>query len=494
MSVHSTSPQFKDNAHAALHDVQLQRALSNVRVGFIEKRAKAAGKLPEFEALRDSARDIKDHVLAHLDLYLEAYIAKVEASGGIVHFARDAAEAREIVTDICRDKGARTVTKGKSMISEEIGLNDHLAAAGIEPVETDLGEYIIQLRHETPSHIIAPAVHVNASQVEEDFRRAHTHLDAARDLSEPVNLLTEARGVLRERFLAADVGITGANFLVAETGTSIIVTNEGNGDLTQILPKTHVVLASIEKLVPTLEDASQLLRVLARSATGQELSVYTTFTTGPRRPEDPDGPESYHVVLIDNGRSSMLGTEFEEMLRCIRCGACMNHCPVYHAVGGHAYGWVYPGPMGAVLTPSLIGVDKGGHLPNASTFCGRCESVCPVRIPLPKLMRHWREREFERHLSPATVRSGIAAWAFFARRPALYRLATRVSMNLLAFAGRRKGGTKGRFAWLPFAGGWTEHRDFPAPQGGTFQERFARERAGRSGETGATAPASSRAA
>ncbi|MGJ3265157.1 MAG: lactate utilization protein B [Salinarimonas sp.] len=483
MSVHSTSPRFKDNAHQALHDVQLQRALGNVRVGFIEKRAKAAAKLPEFEGLRDSARDIKDHSLAHLDLYLEAYVAKVEASGGIVHFARDAAEARAIVTDICREAGARTATKGKSMIAEEIALNDHLEAAGIEPVETDLGEYIIQLRHETPSHIIAPAVHVNASQVEEDFRRAHTHLDPKRDLSEPVSLLTEARGVLRERFLAADVGITGANFLVAETGTSIIVTNEGNGDLTQILPKTHVVLASIEKVVPTLEDASQLLRVLARSATGQELSVYTTFSTGPRRPEDRDGPEAYHVVLLDNGRSSMLGTEFEEMLRCIRCGACMNHCPIYHAVGGHAYGWVYPGPMGAVLTPSLIGVDKGGHLPNASTFCGRCESVCPVRIPLPKLMRHWREREFERHLSPATVRSGIAAWAFFARRPALYRLATRIGMNLLAFAGRRKGGAKGRFGWLPFASGWTAYRDFPAPQGGTFQERFARER-GRGGGGG----------
>ncbi|GGK34816.1 LutB/LldF family L-lactate oxidation iron-sulfur protein [Salinarimonas ramus] len=477
MSVHATSPHFKENAHHALRDVQLQRAMGNVRVGFIDKRAKAAAKLPEFEALRDSARDIKNHTLAHLDLYLEAYVAKVEASGGIVHFARDAAEARRIVTDICREAGARTVTKGKSMISEEIGLNEHLAGQGIEPVETDLGEYIIQLRHEAPSHIIAPAVHVNASQVEEEFRRAHTHLDAARDLSEPVNLLTEARGILRERFLAADVGITGANFLVAETGTSIIVTNEGNGDLTQILPKTHVVLASIEKLVPTLEDVSQLLRVLARSATGQELSVYTTFSTGPRRVGDVDGPEAYHVVLIDNGRSSMLGTNFEEMLRCIRCGACMNHCPVYHAVGGHAYGWVYPGPMGAVLTPSLIGVDKGGHLPNASTFCGRCESVCPVRIPLPKLMRHWREREFERHLSPATVRSGLKAWAFFAKRPALYRLATRVGMNLLAFAGR----SKGRFSSLPFASGWTKYRDFPAPQGGTFQERFARERAAGAG-------------
>jgi len=474
MTVHSTSPQFKQNAARALNDSQLQKALGNVKQGFIDKRQAAADKLPEFEALRDAARDIKNHTLEHLDLYLEAYEEKVKASGGHVHFARNADEARDIILRICRDAGAKTVTKGKSMISEEIGINHHLEAKGIRPVETDLGEYIIQLRNELPSHIIAPAVHLNATQVEEDFRRVHTHLDAKRDLSEPVQLLTEARAVLRERFLAADVGITGANFLVAETGTSIIVTNEGNGDLTQILPKTHIVLASIEKLVPTLEDASQLLRVLARSATGQEMSVYTTFSTGPRRSADADGPENYHVVILDNGRSSMLGTSFEEMLRCIRCGACMNHCPVYHAVGGHAYGWVYPGPMGAVLTPSLIGVDKAGHLPNASTFCGRCESVCPVRIPLPKLMRHWREREFERHLTPATVRSGLRLWGFFARRPALYRLATRAAMGALAFAGRQRG----RFSWLPMSKGWTKYRDFPAPQGETFQARWKRERQG----------------
>ncbi|MCG7392195.1 LutB/LldF family L-lactate oxidation iron-sulfur protein [Microvirga sp. ACRRW] len=475
MNVHSTSPQFKQNAARALHDAQLQKALNNVKQGFIDKRKAAADKLPEFEALRDSARDIKNHTLEHLDLYLEAYESKVKASGGHVHFARNAEEAREIILEICREADAKTVTKGKSMISEEIGINHYLEANGIRPIETDLGEYIIQLRNELPSHIIAPAVHLNATQVEQDFRRVHTHLDAKRDLSEPVQLLTEARAVLRERFLAADVGITGANFLVAETGTSIIVTNEGNGDLTQILPKTHIVLASLEKLVPTLEDASQLLRVLARSATGQEMSVYTTFSTGPRRSGDADGPENYHVVLIDNGRSSMLGTSFEEMLRCIRCGACMNHCPVYHAVGGHAYGWVYPGPMGAVLTPSLIGVDQAGHLPNASTFCGRCESVCPVRIPLPKLMRHWREREFERHLTPASVRSGLSFWGFFAKRPALYRLATRAAMAGLAFAGRQRG----RFTWLPFSKGWTKYRDFPAPQGETFQARWQRERKGK---------------
>lgn len=469
MSVQITSAAFKDNARAALADAGLGRALAKVGPGFIGRRAAAAARMPEFEALRDSARDIKIHTLDHLDLYLERFEDKVRAAGGQVHFAVDAAEARAIVTRICQDMGARTVTKGKSMVCEEIGLNDHLAAQGITPVETDLGEYLIQIRGEAPSHIIAPAIHLSRAQVEADFRRVHTDLPAGRDLSDPTQLLAEARAILRGRFLAADVGITGANFLVAETGTAIIVTNEGNGDLTQTLPKAHVVLASIEKLVPTLEDASQMLRVLARSATGQEMSVYTTFSTGPRRPEDPDGPQAYHVVILDNGRSAMLASQLKEMLRCIRCGACMNHCPIYHAVGGHAYGWVYPGPMGAVLTPALIGIERSTNLPNASTFCGRCEEVCPVRIPLPKLMRHWRQTEFERHLTPATQRHGLALWAFLVRRGWLYRPASRLAMAILALFGR----ARGRFSRLPLAGGWTTVRDLPAPQGGTFQARWS---------------------
>ena len=468
----ATSPHFKENAHAALADVELQRSLEVLETNFIGRRKQVADKLPEFDALRDAARDIKNHTLGYLDLYLEEYERRVVAQGGHVHYAVTAADARSIILDICRAADAKLVTKGKSMIAEEVGLDDFLAEHSITPVETDLGEYIIQIRHEMPSHIIAPALHLSKAQVEADFRRVHTNLPVDRNLDEPEALLAEARAVLREKFLAADVGITGANFLVAETGTSIIVTNEGNGDLTQTLPKVHIVLTSIEKLVPTLEDVAEFLRVLARSATGQEMSVYTTLSTGPRRPGDPDGPREYHVVLLDNGRSAMLGGQFRDMLRCIRCGACMNHCPVYQAVGGHAYGWVYPGPMGAVLTPSLIGIDKAGHLPNASTFCGRCEEVCPVRIPLPKLMRFWREREFERQLSPATVRTGLALWAFFARRPWLYGIATDLAARALALVGR----AHGRFRWLPFARGWTDQRDFPAPQGATFQSQWRRRR------------------
>jgi L-lactate dehydrogenase complex protein LldF len=462
------SSEFKENAARALKDTELQRALENVPRGFIHKRLLARDRLPEFEALREQARTIKDHTLAHLDLYLERYEAKVKASGGQVHFAADGAEARRIILDIARRFGARSVTKGKSMVGEEIALNEALAAAGIQPVETDLGEYIIQLRGEHPSHIIAPAVHLTRDQVEADFRAAHVHLPPERNLDEAAKLVHEARLVLREKFIAADIGITGANFLVAETGTSIIVTNEGNGDLTQILPKAHLVLTTIDKLVPTLEDVATLLRLLARSATGQDMSCYTTFSTGPRRPADPDGPQEYHVILLDNGRSAMLGTPFQPMLRCIRCGACLNHCPVYQAIGGHAYGWVYPGPMGAVLTPSLIGLDKAGQLPNASTFCGRCEEVCPMKIPLPGMMRHWREREFERHLQPATVRNGLRLWAFLARRPALYRMAARLGNGALRLWARGKP----RMAALPLAGGWTRFRDFPTPERATFMDQW----------------------
>jgi L-lactate dehydrogenase complex protein LldF len=462
------SRRFKENTREALADAQLQRALKNVPRGFIDKRAKAKARLPEFEALREEARAIKDHTMAHLDLYLERYENKVTAAGGQVHYAATAQEARTLVLRILARLGAKSVTKGKSMVSEEMALNEAMAEAGIAPVETDLGEYIIQLRGEHPSHIIAPAVHLNKDQIEADFRAVHRHLPPDRQLTEGSQLVDEARRVLREKFIAADAGITGANFLVAETGTSIIVTNEGNGDLTQALPGAHIVLAAIDKLVPTLEDASTILRLLARSATGQEFSAYTTFSTGPRRAIDPDGPCEYHVVILDNGRSGMIGTVFQDMLRCIRCGACLNHCPVYQAVGGHAYGWVYPGPMGAVLTPALVGIEESAHLPNASTFCGRCEEVCPMKIPLPGMMRHWRNREFERHLSPAAMRWGLRAWVFFVTRPALYRLATGAAARVLKIWSWGRG----RSRRVPLAGSWTRYRDLPAPEGRTFMAQW----------------------
>ena len=474
----ATSRNFEANARAGLADWNLQQALAIMtQSGFPLRRRDAVARLPEFEALRETGRAIKEHTLAYLDFYLELYEENVVASGGEVHWARTPEEACAAVLEICQAAGARTVTKGKSMVAEEIGLNDFLEHHGISPVETDLGEYIIQLRDEPPSHLIAPAMHLVKEQVADTFRGAHRTLDPDRPLAEPRQLCDEARDLLRPKFLAADVGITGANFLVAETGSSIIVTNEGNGDLTQTLPRVHIVVTSLEKLVPTFEDAASLLRLLARSATGQEFSSYTTVSTGPRRPGDLDGPEAYHVVLLDNGRSAMLGGEFHDMLRCIRCAACLNHCPVYAAVGGHAYGWVYPGPMGAVLTPSLIGIDAAAPLPNASTLCGRCESVCPVKIPLPKMLRHWREREYSQRLVPPVWRAGLSLWSWVARRPALYHALAEVASRVLGWAG----GRQGRFRSLPLAAGWTSVRDLPAPEGRSFHQLWAERNARGSG-------------
>ena len=315
-------------------------------------------------------------------------------------------------------------------------------------VETDLGEYLIQIRGETPSHIIAPAIHLTQDQVEADFRRLHTKLPADRQLVEPAQLVAEARQILREKFLAADVGITGANFLIAETGSSVIVTNEGNGDLTQSLPKVHIVLASIEKMVPTLDDASTLIRLLARSATGQEISTYTTFSTGPRRAGDPDGPEACHVVILDNGRSELLGTDFGEVLRCIRCGACMNHCPVYtrHRRPRLRLGLSRPDRLGA--DPGADRRAQAGHLPNASTFCGRCEEVCPMKIPLPGLMRHWREEEFSAGDTPLHLWAGPQGVGGGGQEAApLSSGWCACGIPLLAALGRRRGA----FRRLPFA-------------------------------------------
>lgn len=462
------APAFKENAAASLQDQHLKSAMEGLKGGMISRRQEMVDGLAEFEDLRERGREIKDHVLAHLDLYLEEFADRCEAAGGHVHWCSTAEDARSAILKICRDAGAKTVTKGKSMIAEEIHLNQFFEENDIQPVETDLGEYIVQLAEEVPSHIIAPAIHKTKDQVSDLFQHHHRETNAGIRLTEPHDLINEAREILRDKYFAAEVGITGANFLVAETGTSVIVTNEGNGDLTQSLAKVHIVVTSIEKVVPTLDDMSVFLRLLARSATGQEFSAYTTLSTGPKRPGDPDGPESYHVILLDNGRTSMLGSEFQEMLRCIRCGACMNHCPVYQSVGGHAYGAVYVGPMGSVLSPSLFGLEYARHLPNASTFCGRCESVCPVKIPLPKMMRLWRDRDHEQKLSPATERFGLGVWAWLVKRPALYHMVTSIAMWCLA----KYSGKRGYLSKLPLAKGWTQSRELAAPEGPTFRQMW----------------------
>jgi len=468
----ATSHQFKQNVSVALEDIQLQQALTRAQDGFVGTRATAVARIPEFQQLREQGKQIRNHVLDHLDLYLEGYETAVKKLGGQVHWAEDAEQARQIVRDICQRAEAKLIIKGKSMISEEIALNEALEADGLDVVESDLGEYILQLAGEPPSHIIAPAIHKTKAQISELFYNAHQKLGYDKKLDTVPDLVNEAREVLRSKYLHADVGITGANFLVAETGSNIIVTNEGNGDLSCTLPKVHIVTASIDKVVPTLDDATALIRLLARSATGQEITSYTTFSSGPKRADDLDGPEEYHVVLVDNGRTEMLAGAFREMLRCIRCGACMNHCPVYGVIGGHSYGWVYPGPMGSVLTPNFIGLDAAGDLANACTMNGHCASVCPVKIPLPDLLREHRRRQFVKKLSPGFTRFALASWAFLARRPKLYQPLMSISIKML----NRLGRAKGRFASLPLLHSWTNTRDLPAPQANTFQAQWKKQK------------------
>jgi L-lactate dehydrogenase complex protein LldF len=476
----TTSPKFKALSRAALADRTLQVSLDGLRRIMPEIRSAALNEMSDFEATCDQAAEIRNTAIASLDHYLRQFERQVQASGGQVHWAATGEEACQIVGRICSAAGAKKIIKSKSMVTEEIELNAWLenreARDGqFEVTETDLGEYIIQLRGEKPSHILAPSLHVTLEEVADTFH-AHHQIERQQPLSDPADMLVEARRVLRQKFLAAEVGITGANFLVAETGGVVIVTNEGNADLTACLPDTHIVVTGIEKVVPTLDDVGVLLRVLARSAIGERLSNYTTFVQGPRRAGDSSGPGNYHVVLLDNGRSNLLGTEFQDMLRCIRCSACLNHCPVYTAIGGHAYGSVYSGPMGAVLTPALSGLSSATHLPNASTFCGRCESVCPVRIPLPKMLRHWREQEFQRKMAPAGQRVGLRFWRILNRRPLVYRWVMRLVAIILR--GFSRAGKNGR-RWirrLPLLGAaWTQQRDMAAPAPKSFQTKWRRQ-------------------
>ena len=468
MSTTTQTVTFGEQVDLALNNVPLQQAMGRAESGFVETRRQCVEAMPEFESLRDTARDIKEHTLEHLDSYLEFFEAKVIENGGTVHWASSGEEACRIILEICQQAEARLVTKGKSMVAEEIHLNEALEKGGLEVVETDLGEYIIQLANEMPSHIIAPAMHKTRSQISELFHTHHQSLGYVDKAATREEIVSQARQVLRDVFVSADVGITGANFLVAETGSNVIVTNEGNGDLTSCLPRVQIITAGIEKVIPSLEDLSVFLRLLARSATGQEMSAYTTLYTGPRRDDDPEGPEEYHVVLVDNGRSAMLAGNYRSMLRCIRCGACLNHCPVYTAIGGHSYGWIYTGPMGAVLTPLMTGLDNAYDLPNACTLNGRCQEVCPVRIPLPDFLRQHRVRQNQRRLGSGLNRQIVSMWAWSARRPRFYHAVMALPVRLLSYLGRHRGA----FEKLPFGRGWTVVRDFPAPTGSTFQQQW----------------------
>ncbi|MEY2776017.1 MAG: hypothetical protein RLY30_115, partial [Pseudomonadota bacterium] len=372
------SMHFKARAGQKLADLRLQKNLKRLSQKFVTARSVAIQEI-DFEATRTAAVERRDRAIARLDLYLEIFERNATATGATVLYAESAAEASQMVVEIARRHEAKTVTKSKSMVSEEMALNDALRAAGVEPVETDLGEYILQINNnEAPSHIIAPVIHKDKEEISELFAKVHQKPA----LSDITQLTREAREQLRPKFLRADMGVTGGNFVIAETGSVALVTNEGNEGMCTIMPKVHVVVTGVEKVLPTLEDFATMARLLTRSATGQSISNYISLLTGTRAKGEPDGPEHLYFVLVDGGRSSLLGSEFQDMLRCIRCGACMNHCPVYQKIGGHAYGWVYPGPMGSVLTPSYTGLENTLDLPQAATLCGECHVVCPVKIPL----------------------------------------------------------------------------------------------------------------
>ena len=458
------SMHFKARAGQKLADLRLQQNLKKLSTKFVTGRASAIAELDDFEATRDAAADRRMRAIENLDVWLSTFEKEATRRGATVLYAETAEEASRLVVEIARKHEVKKVIKSKSMVSEEMALNSALEAAGITPIETDLGEYILQINdNEPPSHIIAPVIHKDKEEIAELFSRIHKK-PLLTDIPE---MTREAREVLRAHFLSADMGVTGGNFIIAESGSVAVVTNEGNeGMCTVMPPKVHVVVTGIEKVLPTLSDLATIMRLLPRSATGQSISNYFSLLTGPRAQGEQDGPEHMYFVLVDAGRTSLVGTEFEEMLRCIRCGACMNHCPVYQKIGGHSYGWVYPGPMGSVLTPSYVGVENAMDLPQASTLCGECHVVCPVKIPLPDLLRKLREKQFKKGLRPVFEYVAFGVWAFVAKRPKLYRIATQIAARLM----RAMGNEKGLIATLPLATGWTEHRDMPVPAGKTFRE------------------------
>jgi L-lactate dehydrogenase complex protein LldF len=462
--MHLGTERFPEHATQALQDAPLQQALQLLVSNFVPRRVLAMAALGNAEELRTQARAIKEQTIARLDEYLALFATNLQRIGGQVHWARDAAEARAIVADIARQTGTKVVVKGKSMATEEIHLNPFLEERGLEVLETDLGEYIIQLAGETPSHIIAPAIHKTRQQI---ARLLHEKLGTP--YTEHIPEMTQiARHALRQQFLRADMGITGVNFAIAETGSIVLVTNEGNGRLCSTLPRVHVALMGMEKLLPRLADLAVMLKVLTNSATGQKISSYVTMLTGPRRAPDLDGPDALHVIIMDNGRAALLRSENREALYCLRCGACLNVCPIYQNIGGHAYGWVYPGPIGAVLTPMFIGLDTAQHLPRASTLCGACRDACPVKINIPHMLLNLRHQLVERGEVSWVEKRLFAVWSVVMQHPWLYEWGM-----AMARLGQKPWLRQGWLRRLPAPfSAWTQSRDFKGLAPKSFRQHW----------------------
>jgi L-lactate dehydrogenase complex protein LldF len=451
---------YQDNIAGALADPTLQLAIYTATGRLADGRRKTVSSdaLPDYQELRQHAHEIKKHTVDHLDFYLEQLERNVVAHGGKVIWANDATEACDFIRGLVKEKNSKIVVKSKSMTTEEIHLNGRLEADRVEVVETDLGEYIIQLAGEKPYHIIAPALHKTIEQVAKV-------LDSPLD-STAEQLTAKARATLREKFLAADIGITGANFLVADSGAIVLVENEGNARLTSSAPKIHVAVAGIEKLIPRAQDLAVFLKLLARSATGQPLSVYTSFLAGPRREGEPDGPEEFYLVLLDNGRTRVLADrEKRQSLYCIRCGACLNACPVYRKIGGYSYPWVYSGPIGKILTPQFMGIEHDPWLSFASSLCGACGEVCPVKIDLPKILLDLRSEVVHRS-KDKTERRAWRIFSWIMQRPGAY-----ARMGKLARMGART--TPGFAKYVGPLKAWLSQRDLPPMPEHSFREMWA---------------------
>ncbi len=468
---------FKTRVKQAITNPALAETVTRATINLKEKRELSYAEV-QGQQLRDQMRRMKTYVLRHLPDLLEQFEQNVQMNGGTVHWAEDAAEANRILLELARVNRVRKVVKSKSMATEEIHMNHHLEAAGVECIETDLGEYIIQLAQEIPSHIVAPVIHKSVQDISELFSE---QLDMPRTL-DPQALCAKARSVLRQEFLSADMGISGCNFAIADTGTVCIVTNEGNGRMVSTLPRIYVAVMGIEKIVPTAQDAFLQYQALTRSATGQKVTVYLSMTSGPRRSDDVDGPEEFHVVLIDNGRTQMLEEGYGEALMCIRCGACLNVCPVYKQISGHSYGSTYSGPIGAVITPLLSEkMVQAKELPYASTLCGACRDACPVKIDLPGMLLDLRHDLVEDKAMPGLEGTALKRYAGVMERPQLY-----TQLGGMARAGSRMLASMsgGKVKSLPPPlNHWTRTRDFPPLAKHSFRQLWARRQRTGSWET-----------
>lgn len=457
--------QFVERVEQGINDTFMRNAIAAAQERFQTRRLNAAEELGHWEEWRAHGEEIRQHVLENLDYYLYELSENVARFGGHVFFARTKDEANEYIKEVVLKKQAKKIVKAKSMVTEEIHLNDSLKEIGCEVIETDLGEYILQLDEEPPSHIVTPALHKNREQIRDVFREKHHYTET----DKPEELALHARKKLREEFLTADIGITGCNFAVSETGSICLVTNEGNADLVTALPKTQITVMGMERLVPTLEELEVMVSLLTRSAVGQKLTSYITVLSGPKKEGEGDGPEEFHLVIVDNGRSTILGSEFRSILQCIRCAACINVCPVYRHIGGHAYGSIYPGPVGAVLSPLLGGYDDYKELPYASTLCGACTEACPVKIPLHELLHKHRqiivEEEKRVTLSERLV---MKAFGMGASSPFLYKTGSKIAATALKPFSEEETLKKRMGPLKP----WTDIRDFPAPKRTRFRDWF----------------------